>query len=342
MPLKLDKVKGSDNWYAIGTVAGQRIRKSLGTRDRQRAEELRAQIEARAWNASVYGEASVAVFEDAALSYLEDGHDGRFVAPLLQHFRGRPLREITGKEIRDAAKAIYPKASNATRNRQAITPARAIINHAADQGLCSAIRVKQFPVDKSPRQAATLDWLTAFRSIASERNPRLAALAWFMFETGARLGEAVALSPERIDHINCRADLGRTKNGERYHADFSAELRTELIRLAARNGKVFGYKSRHSVYGPWQTTCRLAEIPYIPPHQAGRHSLATLLNDMGWTANDIAEAGRWKSVRLVQETYVHPDGKGKAAAGLIGKKMTKPTGQTGQKRKEIKRKGDKG
>lgn len=338
MPLELRKVKGSQNWYAIGTISGQRIRKSLGTSDKRKAEELRAQIEARIWNASIYGEQSVATFDDAALSYLEDGGEGRFVPHLLKHFRGRLLREITGKDIRDAAREIYPTASAATRNRQAISPARAIINHAADQGLCQPIRVKQFPVEKSKKRAATLDWLTAFRSVALERNPRLAALAWFMFETGARIGEAASLTPDKIDHINCRADLGKTKNGEAYYADFSPELRNELVRLAARNGKVFGYKDRQSVYGPWRTTCKLAEIPYIQPHQAGRHSLATMLNDMGWSANDIAEAGRWKSVRLVQETYVHVDGRGKVAARLIGKNLTKPALATESKSSKINEK----
>lgn len=319
MPLKLTKISGSSYYYVSGTVAGKRIRQSLKTSDREKAEQLKAHIESRLWNASIYGPESVAVFEDAALSYLEDGGEGRFVPPLLKHFRGRPLREITGKEIRSAAKALYPAGSAATRNRQAIAPARAIINHAADQGLCSPVRVKQFANEKPTRKAASLDWLVSFRESAA---PHLAALAWFMFETGARISEAINLRPGDIDEINRRANLGKTKNGEHYHASFSAELRAELSNLTPRNGRIFGYKSRHSIYGPWATACKRANIPYIPPHQAGRHSLATTLEKEGWSANAIAQAGRWKSVRLVQDTYIHTDDKGKEAASQIGAQIS--------------------
>lgn len=330
MSLKI-KCHANGTWYAAGTVGGKRIRKSLGTRDQAKAEEARAQLEARLWSASIYGVQQVALFEDAALSYLQDGHDTRFVAPLIKHFRGTPLRQITPKDVRDAARKLYPGCGPATLNRQGIAPARAIINHAAQEGLCDPIRVRQFPVDPPKRQAVGMDWMQAFMTCARERGQtRLALLAWFMFETGARVGEAVRLRDGDIDQINRRARLGRTKNGDHQTAAISAELRDALAKLAARNGKVFGYRSRHSVYGPWKTTCKMAEIHYVPPHQAGRHSLATHLNAEGWSPNDIARAGRWKSVRLVQDTYIHADDRGADAASLIGKNLAKAKSSGGK------------
>jgi len=47
------------------------------------------------------------------------------------------------------ALSIYPLASNATRNRQAIIPARVVINHAHYMGWCGAIKAKMFKVPKS-------------------------------------------------------------------------------------------------------------------------------------------------------------------------------------------------
>ena len=55
-------------YYAFGTVAGKRIRKSLGTRDKAQADELCALYEARLWKRHCYGEEAVRTFEEAALS----------------------------------------------------------------------------------------------------------------------------------------------------------------------------------------------------------------------------------------------------------------------------------
>jgi integrase len=265
------------------------------------------------------------MFEDAALAYLEDGHDGRFLEPLLKHFRGRSLQSITPKDIRDAAKTLYPKGGAATRNRQGIAPARAIINHAAQEGWCNPITVKQFSVEKPKRIAVGPDWILAFQREAERRgNKRLSLLCRFLFETGTRITEAVRLIPADVDHLNRRANLGKLKNGEYHFAHFTEALRDELVGLKPRNGRVFGYQTRHSVYGTWENVCEAACIQYVPPHQAGRHSFATVLHAHGWQGKDIADAGRWKSVRLVQDTYIHTEDKSLAAADIMGEKLANP------------------
>ena len=75
----------------IGTVAGERVRKSLGTRDPKLAEELRAQYEAKLWKRRSYGEESVRTFEEAVMSYIEAGGERTYLEPLLRRFRGRVL-----------------------------------------------------------------------------------------------------------------------------------------------------------------------------------------------------------------------------------------------------------
>lgn len=328
MGLKLKaRADRGGTFYAVGTVAGRRIRQSLGTSDRQRAEEARAQLEARLWEASVYGTKAVATFEDAALSYLQDGGEARFVAPLLHHFKGRLLHDIKPKDVRDAGRRIYPKASGATLNRQVITPARAIINHAAEQDLCHPIKVKHFKTTKPRRQAVSADWIAAFRAEALGQGKRhLAALCRALFETGCRISELTRLTPGDLALERGLIDLGTTKNGQAYTAALSAGLVAELAELPTVRGKVFGYANKSSIYGVWRRVCDGAGIPYVPPHQAGRHSFATTLEAAGWSANAIAEAGRWESVRLVQETYVHAEGQGRAAAEALGSLIEDPPG----------------
>lgn len=233
------------------------------------------------------------------------------------------LRTITPAEIRSAAKKLYPGRKGATLNRQAITPARAVINFAHGQGWCPPIRVDQFESKAAPKVAIDAEWIAAFRASAfSRRLPYLAALARFMFESGARIGEAVDMRPADCTPQARTAMLYDTKNGEDYAVTLSVGMAAELAALKPRGGRVFGYASRQSVYGPWRTTCRLAGIPYVPPHQAGRHSFATTLDAEGWTSSQIAAAGRWKSVRLVAETYTHPEDQSRRAADLIGGKLT--------------------
>ncbi len=74
-------------WQASGTIAGKRIRKSLKTRDEKTAQELCAIYEAKLWKRHSYGEESVRTFDEAALSYLEQGGEGRFLPPILGAFQ---------------------------------------------------------------------------------------------------------------------------------------------------------------------------------------------------------------------------------------------------------------
>lgn len=310
-------------WYAEGTVGGKRIRRSLKTRSQAEAEEKVIQWAAKLQKAEIYGVESVSVFEQAALSYLKNGGDTRFIEPLLKHFRGRALRSITPREIREAADILYPLSGPATKNRQVITPTRAIINHGHDEGLCKSIRVKQFQTPKPQRKAASPSWIIKFRREASAQDkPHLAALAWFMLETGARISEALKLEAKNLDKRKLKAKFETTKNGKTYEKAISRTLCDELMNLPSEN-TIFMYKSRHSVYGPWKSTCKGAGIEYITPHQAGRHSFATLLRNNGEDAISIAQAGGWKSIRLVQDVYCHETAASRRAAQIIDKELTK-------------------
>ena len=149
-------------YYATGTVAGQRIRQSLETSDKARAEELCAIHEAKLWKRHSYGEAAVRTFEEAALSYMEAGGERRYLAPILKHFKGRALTTITSGDIIELAVKLYPNASGATRNRQAITPARAVIIHASERAWCAPLRVRQFATVKPRRTARGREWHDTF------------------------------------------------------------------------------------------------------------------------------------------------------------------------------------
>lgn len=94
-----------------------------------------------------------------------------------------------------AASKVYPGRTGATWNRQFIAPTVDAINHCAEKGWCSPIRSKRYKVNAKKKIPADLPWVTAFASQACEDGlVHLAALAMFMFGTGARVGEATALT----------------------------------------------------------------------------------------------------------------------------------------------------
>jgi hypothetical protein len=163
-------------WYAYGSIGGKRIRKSLGTRDKKRAIEILAQFKATAWKRHTYGEEAVRLFEEAATSYMQQGGEARYLVPIIKYFKGRTIGTIKPAEIRSMALTLYPRHSPATRNRQAVIPARAVINHAHDLGWCGPLKVKMFDVPKSNKhKPVERDWINALE-YSGDRRTRLGAI----------------------------------------------------------------------------------------------------------------------------------------------------------------------
>lgn len=306
--------------YATGTFDGKRIRKSLGARDKGTAEELRAQYEAKLYQRRAYGEEAVRTFEEAALSYLQQGGEGRYLPPILRYFKGRKIGTIKPAEIRQMAIELYPKHLPSTRNRQGIIPARAVVNHAHDRGWCGAIRVKQFDVPKSRKnQPVGKAWMKAFLA-ESDRSklPHLSACVLFMQQTGARVSEAIRLLGEHVDLGERVALLEKTKTDEWSPRQLTSELVARMAALGLRKGeRVFSYTDRQSVNRRIKAVCKRAKIEPRGSHAAGRHSFATNAMNGGAKVKDAMDAGGWKSAALFMQTYVHSKEAGKAIAGIF-------------------------
>lgn len=310
-------------WFVTGTIGGKRIRKSLGTRDRKVAEELTIQYEARLWKSAAYGEDAVRLFEEAATSYMQQGGEARYLVPIIKHFKGRVVGTIKPGEIRAMAAKIYHKAGPATKNRQAIAPARAVINHAHQLGWCNPIKVELFDVPKS-RKHKPVDraWIDAFmRQADADKLYHLSAIVLFMHQTGVRVSEAVRVEGQHVDLANRMVLLERTKTDEFATAYLTSELVVRIAALGLHDGeRVFGYTERASVNRRMVAVCKRAEIEPRSTHSAGRHSFGTNAMKLdGVSVKDAMDAGRWKSARLFLETYVHSHEAGKSVADKLSR-----------------------
>jgi integrase len=312
------EIKWVEGWAHVSGTGpdGKRVRRSLKTQDARIAEQKRAALETRLWRIEAFGVEAVVTFAEAALSYLDAGGEDRYLLTVSETLGQLPLREITPELIRSEATKAYPKAVAATRNRQFITPASAVINHAHSKGWCSPIKVERFKVKKPKRVAVDHDYLMTLRP---HLPLRAYALMLFLQQTGRRVSDAIELEPH-----NCRSDrvyIAETKNGEEAWAFLSDELQGLIARLKPRHGRVFGYLGRSSLYPTLRRACAKAGVPYLGTHQVGRHSFATHLRQGGFTEKEVAEAGGWKTTRMVSEIYEHPvDIQNRATAHMAKKK----------------------
>lgn len=314
---RLTLYKRGKVWWLDGSIDGKRVRESTGTAIRADAEEIAAKRERELHVEKVYGTEAILTFGAAVGYYLDAGKSDRYLKPIFAKLERKKVKDIKPGNVIDLAYRLYPGAGPATLNRQVITPIQAVINHCAKRGMCSPVRFERLKVPSKPKRVASEKWLSAFMA---EARPNMAALAQFMAMTGARISEAVALDWAQVDLATRTATLLKTKNGDTREAALPSALVTTLLALPGRKdkGKVFGYKSRQSVQTGWNSTERRAKIEHIPPHDAGRRLFATLMIRSGVDPVTVAEAGGWKSKRMVVEVYAQPDDPRKAVERTFG------------------------
>lgn len=308
-------------WHYRGSVAGRRLRGTTKAQSKEIAERVAAGKERKQWDRHLDGPAATLTFAQAAILYRDAGKSDRFLRAIEDYWKDTPVREMTAGAIRTSAIDLYPKAGPATRNRQAIVPAQAVINHAADHEMCHHIRVKRFKVIKKAKAPATWEWVQAFMRSATK--PNLAGLACFMFLTGARITQSLKLKWSDVDFQAGQILIRATNKGE---DDRLAHMPPELIAALAnipgeRRGLVFEFKSRGNCRTQWAGACRRAGIKFLSYHRC-RHGFATGLLHQGVSPVTVAKRGGWKSPQHVFETYGHDIADADVTDLLTGTKST--------------------
>ncbi|MFD1982458.1 tyrosine-type recombinase/integrase [Mesorhizobium newzealandense] len=321
MPLKL--FKRGEIWHYRGTVAGRRIRGTTETADKARAQRITAEREGREWTRHLDGPGAALTFADAAIAYRQAGRPTRFLDRVEDHWKETPVRDITEKALKRAAIKLYPTAGPATRNRQVIVPTQAVINHCADEEWCPRLRVKRFKVETRIKEPATLAWCRAFAASAS---PHLGALCLFMFGTGARVGEAVALTWDDVDLAARTVRIRQTKVGAERIAHLPPALLAALSNIPSNRkleDLVFKYVSRESVRQVWDAAIKRAAIRKLSPHSC-RHGFATTMLHNKVDVKTVAQLGGWKDVATLVKTYAHAMSDLTVTDVLFGTILTQP------------------
>ncbi len=302
MPLTLYRRGKNGTFHYRGTIGPAGRRKFFGgschTADKDLAARQIAEIEARYWKGHFDGPESILTFAQAAVMYRAADKGDKFLAPVEAYFADTLVKDINEGVIHEMAMTLYPEWSNASRNRAAIVPAQAVINHAAKSKLCPRIRVERYRPGTKEKPFVTLDWVRAFQR---EAGPHLGSYAEFMFLTGARPTEAIECD---VNLPGRTALLRESKIGRERRAHLPAMLVTKLANLEPIKGRpMFGYRSVEDLRRAWEGAIRRAGIQRMTPHSC-RHGFITGLLRRGIDVKTVAWLADMTVVTLVK-TYAH-------------------------------------
>lgn len=313
MPLRIYKRNGF--WHYAGTIGPPerraRLRKSTGLKDtkanKATAERQIAEIERRYWRGNLDGPEAILTFADASSFYRAAGKGDAFLGPVEEYLGGTLIKDIKPSTLKAMAVSLFPGNSGASMNRRALTPAQSVINFCAEAELCQPLIIKKrFEEDGEPKEPATMEWVQAFRTTASEV---LGTYALFMFLTGCRPSEGLAIDPDRDLNLDKATVIIRNQKVRGQHkgqrtAHLPAMLVAAIANMPKESGRpLFWYHTYQTVYYPFMKAGERAKIQPLTPHCC-RHGCVTQLLRGGL---DVVTVG-WlvdMTPAMVLETYGH-------------------------------------
>lgn len=268
---------------------------------------------------ALYGKQHETTFADAALSYIEGQEDRkkRVCSPsslrtLIERYGKRTLASFSPGEVQDIAAKMFQNGGPAYRNRHGIAPFMAVYNHAVKRKLVAPMVVERFKEPTPVTRSVDRSWIESVR--AHMPDPHVRAMVRLWFETGMRIGTALQLTKSMLNPDQCTIPVPGMflKNGEPHEFILSRSMMDELLALPPQKTgrrdrtRLFGFRYDTGVRKHLKRACALAGVPYVTPHESGRHSYATtMIVDEQIDPVTVAELGGWKDVSSLMKRYPH-------------------------------------
>lgn len=302
-------------WYMdIRTPSGERVRRSLGTQDKQKAQELRSKLEHEFWQQSRLGIKPKKLWDEAALKWLEEKkHEKKSIDDDISRLRNLPqLRGIFLDELtRDIIMAaIEPKKCKPSTKNRYIALVRAILYKARDEwGWIDEVpKLKQYK-----ETGGRIRWLKpheAQRLIDALPDNFWRQMAIFSLCTGLRQGNVFGLKWEQVDLARRIAWIyaDETKANKAIGVPLN---KTAIQILSERLGKHPIFVFTNSVNNRikelddrvWERSLKKAQIKNFRWHDL-RHTWASWLVQKGVPLLALKEMGGWEKLEMVMR-YAH-------------------------------------
>lgn len=231
MPIKLIPPRQGKTpyWYMRGSHLRISVYESCGTDRRSVARKVRdareRAIERGEWPVQAAPRVDEPTFLSAAVRYMEAGRRPKYLAKIIKHFGLTPLKDIDQAAIDDAAAALYPNVTPATRNVCVYTPISAVLHF---NGIDITLRRPKGAKGRVVTDSLTPADAAGIITCAQSFDPEYALLLKFLLYTGCRIGEALALRWEDVRLEDGAAWIRESKNEDPRELKLRGDLVTAL------------------------------------------------------------------------------------------------------------------
>jgi len=302
-------------WWIEGRIGGKRIRQSLGTENKELAEQRRAKLELDLHQERVFGKQLEHPFSDALLRYARvqkrqsprwfDNNTVHILKRLREQFAGLNLSEISPDKVQNffELRLMNVKASTAQRDLSVL---KAILNKAQREGLLETL--PSFP--KQKKQPNRERYLTEAElgALVEASAQHLKPIILVAVDTGGRRSELLGLDWADVSLELKLVRFRNTKNGEDRNVPLTERSLLELIHLGPLPaGPVFTFngKAISDVKTAFRKAARRANVKDIRLHDL-RHTYASRLARKGVPLYNIQKLMGHKSYEMVLR-YAHLD-----------------------------------
>lgn len=320
------KRRGS-TWYVCGFHEGKRIRVSAKTSDQMEAQRVRLRIENELINGNA-NDSSVPDGEDfsfAMASYLKrreftSESTLRYLTRFNEMWGDKPLKQIDQHFIAEYIDTRYTEVQSATIRRE-INSLMPVLRHAKKRGLITMVPDVDRPADGEPRtRCLDHEELEAFSRQTGDPNGSgitgRYCMACFLLATGARIGEAVALSWDDVEldldqpfvTLHTRKTKGQKKVARRVplHEDMK-DLMIQWRSTQARSNRVWSaWQDSRGAGKAVKSLMSLIGIKDFQPHDL-RRTFATELLKNGVRERVVADLLGHSSLAMVMRYMIPPD-----------------------------------
>lgn len=305
-------------WHVNISRRGQKpIRCSAETTDKEKAQEFHDKLASEAWRTRKLGEKPKRRWEEAVVSFLEHarkrslGDDEDKLRWLDSRLSGYPLEVIAGVGDEGFSKkwdAVLTEkkaegVTDSTLNRYTAL-VRKILR---DNGLYPKLRTYQEPRPRGDFLVKELALETLRKAPEWAKDPML-----FDWAIGSRWGNLLGLEWSWIDLQRriWKPNPELFKNGECPELPLS-DFAISIIRrqFGKHQQYVFVRDGERITYDAWRWMWdKIRPVVNGKPitfHSAGRKTWASWLRQNGVSCEDIQDAGGWKTLSVVKDTYAH-------------------------------------
>jgi integrase len=313
--------KGNPFYLARGThpVTGRDIEISTKTRDKTTARRFAQELWIRLAASGPPRPGEAVSFAQAALLYADfrgldlenpqthrdrQRDDAKRLNRLIGALGSKMLADINQAALVTAANQLCPDRAPATKNREVMRMAAAVLHYMAECKYCDWLRVKLFKESEAETRAIAMEIAEQVIAAAPEGRRRL-ILLWF-FRQGTRITQTLGVS---WDHISLAQQTFRLydKKAQKWqtfplHPEVFEQL--SMIPETERVGRLWPWTQKTGVYKWLRPLTRQLGIEFTP--HMGRHSLGTWLNASGAGAKTIQATLGHKSIKSTMR-YVATD-----------------------------------